>query len=206
MRWRLGPFPFGGVRTLWQREGSLWRGSLGLGEAIFEVTSLRKSCVHAWSGIPKHAVSVPPNITRNSNTAYGVSAPGSLLYALFRPAPCGTVALPPHVTTLCSATADASESGRQVRLVGGPGPWEGVVEVHTDSGWRRVVANRWSESEATVVCRQLGHVRSVVTAETNELRSCSISVCIPINPIESTFVRSKLELAHLELATLSTSL
>ncbi|XP_043217277.1 uncharacterized protein LOC122379288 [Amphibalanus amphitrite] len=54
--------------------------------------------------------------------------------------------------------ADLPLSGRRVRLVGGAGPWQGVVQVYFASAWRSVVANRWTEDEAAVVCRQLGHV------------------------------------------------
>ena len=60
---------------------------------------------------------------------------------------------------VCSS-AGVPASGRQVRLVGGAGPWQGVVQVYIDSGWHSVVANRWTEDEASVVCRQLGYVRS----------------------------------------------
>lgn len=53
-------------------------------------------------------------------------------------------------------------SGQVLRLRGGPGPWEGYVEVQGPSpGWGLVCdkRNSWSIVEATVVCQQLGYER-----------------------------------------------
>jgi hypothetical protein len=53
-------------------------------------------------------------------------------------------------------------SGQVLRLRGGPGPWEGYVEVQgPNSGWGLVCdkRNSWTIVEATVVCHQLGYER-----------------------------------------------
>jgi len=53
-------------------------------------------------------------------------------------------------------------SGQVLRLRGGPGPWEGYVEVQGPiSGWGLVCdkKNSWTIVEATVVCHQLGYER-----------------------------------------------
>jgi len=52
--------------------------------------------------------------------------------------------------------------GQVLRLRGGPGPWEGYVEVQVrNSGWGLVCdkKNSWTIVEATVVCHQLGYER-----------------------------------------------
>ncbi|XP_049340015.1 deleted in malignant brain tumors 1 protein isoform X9 [Astyanax mexicanus] len=54
----------------------------------------------------------------------------------------------------CSGSSLASHEG-VVRLTGGM-ECEGEVEVFFRQDWRRVLLDSWSESEASVVCRQLG--------------------------------------------------
>ncbi|XP_049329382.1 scavenger receptor cysteine-rich type 1 protein M130-like [Astyanax mexicanus] len=54
----------------------------------------------------------------------------------------------------CSGSSLASHEGG-VRLSGGM-ECEGEVEVFFRQDWRRVLLDSWSESEASVVCRQLG--------------------------------------------------
>ncbi|XP_017541182.2 scavenger receptor cysteine-rich type 1 protein M130-like [Pygocentrus nattereri] len=55
---------------------------------------------------------------------------------------------------ICSGSSLAFHEG-QVRLSGGM-ECEGEVEVYFRQDWRRVLLDSWSESEASVVCRQLG--------------------------------------------------
>ncbi|XP_049340536.1 deleted in malignant brain tumors 1 protein-like isoform X11 [Astyanax mexicanus] len=55
---------------------------------------------------------------------------------------------------ICSGSSLASHEGG-VRLSGGM-ECEGEVEVFFRQDWRRVLLDSWSESEASVVCRQLG--------------------------------------------------
>jgi len=53
-------------------------------------------------------------------------------------------------------------SGQVLRLRGGPGPWEGYVEMQGPGpGWGLVCdkKNSWTIVEATVVCQQLGYIR-----------------------------------------------
>ncbi|XP_037086785.1 atrial natriuretic peptide-converting enzyme-like [Pollicipes pollicipes] len=63
-----------------------------------------------------------------------------------------------QLETVTPRPAEASASGQQVRLVGGPGPWEGRVQVFQAGRWRPVRANRWDGPETRLVCRQLGFV------------------------------------------------
>ncbi|KAL6460162.1 hypothetical protein MHYP_G00319210 [Metynnis hypsauchen] len=55
---------------------------------------------------------------------------------------------------ICSDSSLAFHEGR-VRLSGGM-ECEGEVEVYFMQDWRRVLLDSWTESEASVVCRQLG--------------------------------------------------
>ncbi|KAL6460166.1 hypothetical protein MHYP_G00319250 [Metynnis hypsauchen] len=55
---------------------------------------------------------------------------------------------------ICSGSSLAFHEG-QVRLSGGM-ECEGEVEVYFMQDWRRVLLDSWTESEASVVCRQLG--------------------------------------------------
>lgn len=45
-----------------------------------------------------------------------------------------------------------------VRLVDGPSTTEGRVEVCINETWSTVCDNRWSTTDANVVCGQLGHL------------------------------------------------
>ncbi|XP_036416791.1 antigen WC1.1-like [Colossoma macropomum] len=58
------------------------------------------------------------------------------------------------VGVICSDSSLVSHEGR-VRFSGGM-ECEGEVEVYFMQDWRRVLLDSWSESEASVVCRQLG--------------------------------------------------
>ncbi|KAK1790412.1 hypothetical protein P4O66_014313, partial [Electrophorus voltai] len=55
---------------------------------------------------------------------------------------------------ICSFSSQAFHEGR-VQLSGGS-ECEGQVEIYFSPGWRRVLLDSWSVSEASVVCRQLG--------------------------------------------------
>ena len=49
-----------------------------------------------------------------------------------------------------------------MRLVGGPGPQSGRMEVLHNGAWGTVCSyDNWDLQEATVVCRQLGYGRAV---------------------------------------------
>lgn len=44
----------------------------------------------------------------------------------------------------------------KVRLTGGPSQYEGAVEIFLNGRWQHVCFDGWNESDAIVVCMQLG--------------------------------------------------
>ncbi|XP_017540647.1 antigen WC1.1-like isoform X2 [Pygocentrus nattereri] len=77
---------------------------------------------------------------------------------------------------ICSGSSLAFHDGR-VRLSGGM-ECEGKVEVYFGQDWRRVLLDSWSESEASVVCRQLdcGSVFSFSSSSTSSPEHNNICV------------------------------
>jgi len=60
----------------------------------------------------------------------------------------------------CRHSDDVSVSCITVRLVGGPGPREGRLEVRYNSTWGTVCGDYFDDADATVVCYMLGYGRS----------------------------------------------
>ena len=46
-----------------------------------------------------------------------------------------------------------------VHLVGGSYQWEGRVEVYMSRVWGTITDSDWTDNDARVVCRKLGHFR-----------------------------------------------
>ena len=61
-------------------------------------------------------------------------------------------------------TIDTIGNG-EVRLVDGLTQYEGRVEIWWNSEWRTVSSDGWDESDAKVVCRQLGYLSTSVQVE-----------------------------------------
>ena len=53
--------------------------------------------------------------------------------------------------------ADEAYREGDIRLVGGSYNWEGRVEIYWIGTWETISDTLWNNSDAEVVCRQLGH-------------------------------------------------
>ena len=60
-------------------------------------------------------------------------------------------------------TVEATCTEGDIRLVDGPGDYEGRVEVCHNSLWGTVCGDQWSPNDGIVACRQLGHEYITVT-------------------------------------------
>ena len=68
----------------------------------------------------------------------------------------------PGIIVLCNDffTANSSDEG-SVRLIGGLGPHEGLVQVLLAGYWGTVCDYKWGLLDAIVVCRQLGYLTAL---------------------------------------------
>ncbi|XP_064385063.1 deleted in malignant brain tumors 1 protein-like isoform X2 [Halichondria panicea] len=58
------------------------------------------------------------------------------------------------------ACTNHTHSRYPIRLVGGAGPNEGRLEIQYEGEWGTVCDDQWDQSDAVVVCRQLGYARA----------------------------------------------
>ena len=62
---------------------------------------------------------------------------------------------------ICGPLVNAEQANctnGEIRLMGGSGPHEGRVEVCVNEAWGTVCSSGWSNSDAKVVCTQLGYL------------------------------------------------
>ena len=62
----------------------------------------------------------------------------------------------------CCFQSDGQYRDGDVRLVGGSYQWEGRVEVYMSGVWGTITDSDWTDNDARVVCRKLGHFRAGV--------------------------------------------
>ena len=60
----------------------------------------------------------------------------------------------------CCFQSDGQYRDGDVRLVGGSYQWEGRVEVYMSGVWGTITDSDWTDDDARVVCRKLGHFRA----------------------------------------------
>ena len=85
------------------------------------------------------------------------------LFAMVRCSICHIVFVAPELVFQISVLAFQEEqnvtcNNGAVRLADGLTEYEGRVEICYDNHWGAVCGNSWNENEASVVCRQLGHI------------------------------------------------
>ena len=64
-----------------------------------------------------------------------------------------------YVANSCSSAGCQGYQDGDVRLLGGSYQWEGRVEVRMSRVWGAITDSDWTDDDATVVCRALGHFR-----------------------------------------------
>ena len=57
------------------------------------------------------------------------------------------------------ACTDAQHGYGDIRLVGGSYQWEGRVEIFISGTWGTITDSEWTNNDAQVVCRKLGHFK-----------------------------------------------
>ena len=78
--------------------------------------------------------------------------------------------------------ADAQYGYGDIRLVGGSYQWEGRVEIFISGTWGTITDSEWTNNDAQVVCRKLGHFKP--GAATQLVTACVVFVSLSRYPLE----------------------
>ncbi|XP_069680100.1 uncharacterized protein teq isoform X2 [Periplaneta americana] len=148
---------------------------------------------------PKPSISVATNPPRTTSTTTATTKPTTVSTTKSMTTTVTTTATP---IIIQNATLSENPSGQVLRLRGGPGPWEGYVEVQgPTSGWGLVCDEKhsWTIVEATVVCHQLGYERGAeLSWQGRPLKATEDTLRVSVNKVSCGGNEATLSACQLE--------